>query len=80
MPTTRISEPARRILQELARETGKHMQEVLELAIECYRRQRFIEETNTAYAALKSNKKAWREEQVERRAWDITLSDGIRED
>lgn len=77
MPSTRISEPTRQVLQQLARESGETMQAVLDKAVELYRRRRFLEASNRAFAALRANPEAWRTEQTERQAWDITLADGL---
>lgn len=76
MPTTRISLPAHRVLQELARHSGKSMQEILDAAIEAYRRQRFLDDAAAAFATLKTDPKAWRAEQEERALWSNTLTDG----
>ena len=48
----------------------------LEKAIERYRRQKFLEEANASYAALKANRKKWEEEIAERRLWDRVNADG----
>ena len=48
-------------------------------AAELHRRQLFLERTNNAFATLKSNKKAWEEEQEERAVWDAALFDGLKE-
>lgn len=79
MPTTRISKSTRETLRQLAEESGKSMQEILEHAVEMYRRQRFLEATNRAFEALRANADAWQAEQAERQAWEITLSDGLEE-
>lgn len=55
------------------------MQQVLDQALELYRRQRILEETNAAYAALRADPAAWAEVEAERRAWDATLADGLEE-
>ncbi len=55
------------------------MQVILDRAIELYRRQRFLEESNRAFAALRANSKRWKSEQAEREAWDATLADGLEE-
>ena len=52
------------------------MAAVLEKAIERYRRQKFLEEANASYAALKANRKKWKEEIAERGLWDRTNADG----
>jgi len=73
----RISEETREILRELAHQEGESMQEILDKAVENYRRQKFLDDANTAFAALKKNPKAWKEELEEREIWDQTLNDGL---
>ena len=55
------------------------MAAVLEKAIERYRRQKFLEEANASYAALKANPKKWKEETAERELWDSTNADGLED-
>lgn len=74
--TVRIRKETQDILRELANNEGKPMQTILDLAIEGYRRQRFLQEANAAYASLRSNPKAWKAELDERREWDTTMADG----
>ena len=52
---------------------------VLEKAIERYRRERFLEDVNASYAALKANPRKWRDEMAERELWENTLGDGLGE-
>jgi len=52
------------------------MQAVLDEAIEHYQRDKFLDEVNAAYANLRRNPKAWKQEQDERALWDKTLADG----
>ena len=80
MPTTRISGPSREVLRRLAEESGESLQAILAKALEVYRRQRFLEESNRAFEALRTNAKAWKVEQAERKAWDITLGDDLEKD
>lgn len=75
--TVRVEERTQDTLKALAAESGASMQEVLARAVEAYRRQRLIDQTNTAYAALRGDPAAWQEEQAERTDWDATLSDGL---
>lgn len=56
------------------------MQEILEKAVELYRRQRFLDESNRAFAALRTDPKKWRAEQAERQAWDTTSADDLAEE
>jgi len=76
MPTTRITEKTRNVLRLLSNETGKSMQVIIEQAIEHYRRQVFLEQSNQAFAALRANPEAWKEEEEERILWDNALNDG----
>jgi hypothetical protein len=75
--TVRIEERTQETLKTLAAESGTSMQEVLARAVEAYRRQHLIDQTNAAYAALRRDPAAWQAEQAERAAWDATLSDGL---
>jgi hypothetical protein len=76
-PNIRITPRSKAVLRALAKKDGKPMQAVLDEAIEHYRRDRFLDEVNAAYAALRKNSKAWKAEQAERALWDRTLSDGL---
>jgi hypothetical protein len=77
--TIRISKETLDVLRSLAAREGTPMQEVLEKAIEAYRRKRLIEIGNLAYAALKDDPKAWEQELAERKLWENTLADGLDE-
>jgi predicted transcriptional regulator len=79
MPSTsiRIDEQALAVLRELARRQRQPVQTVLKLAIDSYRREKFLEEANAAFAVLRSNPEAWGEEQQERDLWDQTAGDGL---
>jgi len=73
----RVSESTHATLQELAQREHASMQEVLNRAVEVYRRQRLIEETNAAYAALRADPSAWTEFQQEIAVFDGALIDGM---
>ena len=75
--TVRITEAARDSLRQLAENEGRSMQEVLELAIENYRRQKFLEQVNAGYAELREDPQAWQTYQEDMRLWDNTLLDGL---
>ncbi|MGI6514837.1 MAG: toxin-antitoxin system protein [Syntrophomonadales bacterium] len=78
MPASvRVNERTWSILKEIADNVGETMQSVLEKAIESYRRQWILQQTNEAYAALRNDESAWQEELAERRLWDSSLSDGL---
>jgi hypothetical protein len=73
----RISISARETLRRLAHTERQSMQSILDRAIEAYRRERFLRDANADFAALKKNRKAWREELAERKLWERTLGDGL---
>ncbi len=75
--TIRVSAKTHRMLAQLSREAGTSMNDLVEQAVELYRRQRIIAEANVAYAALRADPAAWAEVQAERKVWDSTLTDGL---
>jgi len=77
--TIRIRRPIHDALKTLSDESGESMQAVLEKAIESYRRQRFLEAVNEAYATLRENEPEWLDYQAEFAAWDVTLADGLED-
>lgn len=77
IPTVELGKTSYRTLQELAARSGESIQEILDKAIEQYRRQTFLEEANQAYTALRNNPEIWADEIAERAAWDVTLADGL---
>lgn len=56
---------------------GEPIDQVLDKAIEEYRRSRLLAESNSAYAKLRANREAWQEELAERHDWEATLADGL---
>lgn len=74
----RINEQTHQILRAMAQAEHLSMQAVLERAIEEYRRRRFLEDVNDAYAALRTDPGAWEEIQAERAQWEA-LPDGLPE-
>jgi predicted transcriptional regulator len=73
--TVRIDSSTHKMLQSLSAQTGRKMQEILGEAVELYRRKLLLDKANAAFAALKEDSQAWKEEQEERAAWDVTLLD-----
>ena len=63
--------------RDLAEREGKSIQTVLDDAIEHYRRDKFLDEVNAAYARLKSDPVAWKAELDERLVLEGTLMDGL---
>ena len=77
--TVRLAETTRDTLRQLAAQTGQPMSVVLEMAVECYRRQCIFDQANAAYAALRFDPEAWAEELAERQEWEGTLGDDLAE-
>jgi hypothetical protein len=77
--TVRISRSTHAALRALADESNESMTDVLDKAIEIYRRQRFLAGLNADFAALRKNKAAWEEERAERTMWDAALTDGLED-
>ena len=77
--TIRVSEKTRDTVHDLARKVGVPMAEVVERAIEQYRRQQILDAANAQYAALRADPAAWAEIEAERAIWDATLLDGLED-
>jgi predicted transcriptional regulator len=73
----RIDEQALAVLRELAKKQRQPVQTVLKQAIDSYRREKFLEEANAAFVAVRSNPEAWNAEEQERDLWDRTSRDGL---
>jgi hypothetical protein len=76
-PTVPISEASHRTLQELAAKTGQPVNEILDRAIDAYRRKVFFDQLNAAYAALRADPAAWAEVEAERASMAGSLLDGL---
>ncbi len=57
--TVRISLKAQEVVRRLSAQTGRKMQDILDEAVELYRRQLFLEKANAAFAALRMQPGAW---------------------
>jgi hypothetical protein len=79
-PTVRITEESHQTLKDLADQTGQTMMEVLNCALDDYRRKVFFEQLNAGYAELRADPQAWAEHLSERQLWDATLMDGLDPD
>jgi hypothetical protein len=78
--TIRIRPDTRRKLEALAKSESTTMTRLMDKVVDAYRRQRFLEATNAAFAMLRQNPKLWEQEQKERKEWDATLDDGTKDD
>ncbi len=78
--TVRVSQAVHSKLQGLAAETGETLQQVIEHALDAYQRDRFFVALDAAYEELWNDPVAREEELEERRLWDSTLADGLRDE
>ena len=77
--TARISNRSDLIIQEMVSLTGYSKVEVIEHALETYRRHERIRLMNEAYQNLQSEKSAWEEELKDRKELEGTIADGLEE-
>lgn len=75
--TVRISPRGHALLSQLARETGSSRTEVLDAALESFRRQRILEMTQAGYLALAEDPAGWDAYRQEIRELDGTAGDGL---
>lgn len=74
--TVRARRETHEKLRRLSAESGKPIPEVLDEAVELLERERLLDATNAAFAALRRDPEAWEAELAERRLWEATLADG----
>jgi hypothetical protein len=75
--TVRVSRESLDLLRRMAREGRHSLREALSRAVEAYRRQRFIESVNAAYAGVRRNRKENARLNHELGGWETTLIDGL---
>jgi predicted transcriptional regulator len=75
--TVRISPKGHLILTQLATESGKSRTEVLEKALEAFRRQTFLEQAAAAYETLAADAAGAKAYRKELESMDATLGDGL---
>ncbi len=78
--TVDISENSRELLRELTEKTGQTASEVLDKALDAYRRQVFFNQVNAGYAELRADPEAWAEFQADQKEWDDAPIDGLERD
>lgn len=72
-----IGQRSHQIVEELAAEIGMLPQEIVDAAIEEYRRRLILDAANASYARLRADEAAWSVELRERALWETTIGDGI---
>ena len=73
----RIDRESENILREMTELEHLSRGRIIQKALVIYRRKCFLDKCAEAYAALKSDGKAWKDEMTERADWDSTVGDGL---
>ena len=76
--TIRVTRESRDKVRILSEQTGLKQQEIIDQAVEVFRRQVFLDAANSAFADLKGDESVLDVEQAERQEWDSTLDDGAK--
>ncbi len=77
--TIRVDDKTLKTIRRISKEAGISMQEILDKAIEDYRRKQILMEANEAYTVLRENPQKWKEEIEERQDWDTAIADDLEE-
>lgn len=77
--TVRIRPETHEKLRKLADESGESMPDTLERAVDALYRREFLRGLADDYARLKADPKNWADELKERKLWDRTLGDGLKD-
>ena len=80
MASVQISEKSLEVVRNISERNGLEISDVLDKAVEAYRRECFLDDTNRAFEALREDSGSWQEELEERALWEDTLSDGVNEE
>jgi hypothetical protein len=78
--TIPISERSNQLLKELADQTGQNSLDILDKALDNYRRKLFFEKMNAGYGEMRADPQAWSDHLAERKLWDTALMDGLDPD
>lgn len=77
MSQVRVSENTHEALRSLSTKEGKSMQDIIDKAVEDYRRKDFLQGLSSDFQVLQENPKVWKEHEEEMALWDNTLQDGF---
>jgi predicted transcriptional regulator len=75
--TVRVSKETHAALRRLSEKTGSSMTAILDAAVKDYEKNKYWEEYDAGYAALKADPEKWADFRKELEAWDVTLADGL---
>lgn len=78
MSQVRVYESTHQILRGLAATQGQSMQEIIDQAVEDYRRRLFLKGLNDDFERLRGDSRLWKEHEQEMALWkESTLADGL---
>ncbi|NOT48170.1 MAG: toxin-antitoxin system protein [Acidobacteria bacterium] len=80
MSQVRVSESTHDVLRSLSRKEGKPMQDILDEAVEEYRRKAFLEGLSLDFEVLRANVEIGKEDEEEAALWDASLMDGLEDE
>jgi hypothetical protein len=78
--TVRISSRGLDLLRAISQLETLSQTAILEKALEEYRRNLFFAQANAAFEKLRADPVAWKEELEERKLWENTLMDGLKDE
>ncbi len=76
----RIDRETENVLREMTDREHLSRGKIIQKALLAYRRKYFLDNYANAYASLKSDSKAWKDEKAERDVWDATVGDCLEKD
>lgn len=79
MSQVRVGEKTHKLLHLLSSQEKTSMQEILEKAVEDYRRKTFLDGLSDDFQSLQQDPEAWEEYEKEIELWNNTLMDGLEE-
>lgn len=77
MSQVRVSEATHETLRSLSTAEGKPMQEILDNAVEIYRRRVFLNGLSEDFRQLRENPEVWKDYEEEMTEWNNTLEDEL---
>lgn len=77
MSHVRVSENTHQTLRSISLKDGETMQDIIDKAVEDYRRKRFLQGLSQDYQTLQQDPEVWKVHEEETALWDNTLEDGL---
>lgn len=77
MSQVRVSENTHELLRSLSSTEGRSMQDIIDKAIDDYRRKSFLEGLSDDFRMLRADAEAWNEHEKESVLWSAVLLDGL---